>query len=379
MTEPTIYLDYNATTPVLAEVLDAMLPYFREHFGNPSSTHALGRRAREAVEVSRAEVASLLECAPSEIVFTSGGTEASNLAIRGIAEARSDRRHVVTSAIEHPGTEKPCAWLEEHGWRVSRAGVDSGGRVRIEEVRAAAGADTALVTIIHANGETGVVQPTAEIADVAHSVGALVHCDAAQSMGKVPVRVNELKVDLLSLAGHKLYAPKGVGALFVRQGTPLIPFTRGGGHERGLRPGTENVAAIVGLGVACRRAKDDLGTEAERVRQLRDRLWELLAAKVPSIQLNGCAQPRLPNTLNVRFPDVVGSRLLAAAPAVAASTGSACHEGQEQASAVILAMGISSAEAVGSVRLTLGRHTTLEEVDKAAKSLARAWRACRQR
>jgi cysteine desulfurase len=375
MTEPMMYLDYNATTPVLAEVLDAMLPYFREHFGNPSSTHALGRRAREAVEVARAEVASLLECASSEIVFTSGGTEASNLAIRGIAEARSDRRHLVTSAIEHPGTEKPCAWLEEHGWRVSRAGVDSGGRVRIEEVRAAAGADTALVTILHANGETGVVQPTAEIADVAHSVGALVHCDAAQSMGKIPVRVDELKVDLLSLAGHKLYAPKGVGALFVRHGTPLAPFTRGAGHERGLRPGTENVAAIVGLGVACRRAEDDLGTESERVRELRDRLWELLAANVPGLQLNGCAQPRLPNTLNVRFPDRAGSRLLAAAPEVAASTGSACHEGQEQASAVILAMGIPSAVAVGSVRLTLGRHTTREEVEKAAASLARAWRS----
>jgi cysteine desulfurase len=379
MTEPTIYLDYNATTPVLAEVVDAMLPYFRQHFGNPSSTHALGRRAREAVEASRVEVAALLECAPSEIVFTSGGTEASNLAIRGIAVARSDRRHVITSAIEHPGTEKPCAWLEADGWRVSRVGVDSGGRVRVEEVRAAAGVDTALVTIMHANGETGVVQPIAEIADVAHSVGAVVHCDAAQSTGKISVRVNELNVDLLSLAGHKLYAPKGVGALFVRHGTPLIPFTRGAGHERGLRPGTENVAAIVGLGVACRRAKDDLETEAQRVRQLRDGLWELLAANVPGIQRNGCGQARLPNTLNVRFPDVVGSSLLAAAPEVAASTGSACHEGQEQPSAVILAMGIPSAEAVGSVRLTLGRHTTREEVETAAASLARAWRSIRQR
>ena len=375
MTEPTIHLDYNATTPVLAEVVDAMLPYFREHFGNPSSTHAFGRRAREAVEVSRAEVAALLECAPGEIVFTSGGTEASNLAIRGIAEAHGDRRHVVTSTIEHPGTEKPCAWLEEHGWRVTRARVDSGGRVRIGDVRAAAGADTALVTILHANGETGVVQPTAELADIAHSVGALVHCDAAQSIGKIPVRVDTLEVDLLSLAGHKLYGPKGVGALFVRHGTPLSPFTRGAGHERGLRPGTENVAAIVGLGVACRRAKQDLETEAQRVRQLRDRLWELLAANVPGIQLNGCAEPRLPNTLNVRFPDAVGSRLLAAIPEVAASTGSACHEGQEQASAVILAMGIPRAEAVGSVRLTLGRDTTREEVEKAAASLARAWRS----
>jgi cysteine desulfurase len=223
------------------------------------------------------------------------------------------------------------------------------------------------------------VQPTAEIADVAHSVGALAHCDAAQSVGKIPVCVDELKVDLLSLAGHKLYGPKGVGALFVRHGIPLTPFTRGAGHERGLRPGTENVAAIVGLGVACRRAKEDLGTEALRLRQLRDGLWELLAATVPGIQLNGCAQPRLPNTLNVRFPDVVGPRLLAATPEVAASTGSACHEGQEQPSAVILAMGIPRAEAVGSVRLTLGRDTTREEVDRAAKSLVRAWHACRQR
>ncbi len=375
----SIYLDYNATTPVLAEVVEAMLPYLREHFGNPSSAHALGLWAREAVEVARADVASLLECDTSEIVFTSGGTEASNLAIRGSVEARSDRRHLVTSVIEHPATEKPCAWLQEHGWRVTRAGVDAGGRVLMAEVRAAAGADTALVTIMHANNETGVVQPIPEIADAAHAVGALVHCDAAQSTGKIPVRVNELNVDLLSVAGHKLYAPKGVGALFVRDRTPLVPFMRGAGHERGLRPGTENVAAIVGLGVACRRAKHDLATEAERVRKLRDRLWELLAADVPGIQLNGCAQPRLPNTLNVRFPDALGSRVLAAAPEVAASTGSACHDGQDQASAVILAMGVSSVEAVGSVRLTLGRHTTLEEVGTAAKSLARAWRDSRRR
>jgi len=281
--------------------------------------------------------------------------------------------------IEHPGTEKPCAWLQEHGWRVTRAGVDAGGRVLIGEVRAAVGEDTALVTIMHANSETGVVQPIAEIAEVAHAAGALVHCDAAQSTGKIPVRVNELHVDLLSLAGHKVYAPKGVGALFVRHGTPLLPFALGAGHERGLRPGTENVAAIVGLGVACRRAKHDLVTEAERVQQLRDRLWERLAADVPGIQLNGCAAPRLPNTLNVRFPGALGSRVLEAAPEIAASTGSACHDGQEQASAVILAMGVSSAEAVGSVRLTLGRQTTLEGVDKAAELLARAWRASRQR
>ena len=374
-----IYLDYNATTPVLPEVVDAMLPYLREHFGNPSSAHALGRRAREAVETARADVAALLECAAGEVVFTSGGTEASNLAIRGVAEARSDRRHLVTSVIEHLATEKPCAWLQEHGWRVTRAGVDAGGRVRIDEVRAAVGEDTALVTVMHANNETGVVQPIAAIAEVAHAAGALVHCDAAQSAGKIPVRVDELGVDLLSLAGHKLYAAKGVGALYVRHGTPLIPFTRGAGHERGLRPGTENVAAIAGLGVACRRAKHDLDAEAARVQQLRDRLWERLVTDVPGIQRNGCDAPRLPNTLNVRFPSVLGSKLLAAAPEVAASTGSACHDGQEQASAVVLAMGVPLAEAAGSVRLTLGRRTTLDEVDTAAESLARAWRATKQR
>jgi cysteine desulfurase len=371
---PPIYLDYNATTPLLPEVVDAMLPYLREHFGNPSSAHSLGRRAREAVESARADVAALLECDAQEVVFTSGGTEASNLAIRGVAEACADRRHVVTSTIEHPATEKPCAWLEEKGWRVTRAGVDQAGRVSVEEVREAVGQGTALVTIMHANNETGVVQPITEIAEVAHAAGALVHSDAAQSVGKIAAGVNQLGVDLLSLVGHKVYAPKGVGALFVRRGTPVLPFTRGAGHERGLRPGTENVPAIVGLGVACRRARRDLEIEAARVQQLRDHLWQRLLAAVPGLQLNGHAALRLPNTLNVRFPGASGPELLAAAPEVAASTGAACHDGQEQASAVILAMGVAPSEALGSVRLTLGRGTTREDVDRAADALARAWR-----
>jgi cysteine desulfurase len=376
LNEPTpIYLDYNATTPLLPEVVDAMLPYLREHFGNPSSSHVFGQRARAAVESARADVAALLECDASEVVFTSGGTEASNLAIRGVAEARPDRRHVVTSAIEHPATDKACAWLEEQGWRVTRANVDAGGRVLLGEVGAAVGTATALVTIMHANNETGVVQPIAEVAEAAHAVGVSVHCDAAQSAGKIPVRVNDLGVDLLSLAGHKVYGPKGVGALFVRRGTALRPFARGAGHEGGLRPGTENVAAIVGFGVASRRAKQDLDAEAARVQQLRDYLWGKLLAAVPGLQLNGYAAPRLPNTLNVRFPGTSGAALLAAAPEVAASTGSACHDGQERASAVILAMGIPLADALGSVRLTLGRRTTREEVDRAARSLSRAWRA----
>jgi cysteine desulfurase len=377
--EQPICLDYNAATPLLPEVVEAMLPYLREHFGNPSSAHAYGRRAREAVEAARAEVAALLECDAQEIVFTSGGTEASNLAIRGVAEACPERRHVVTSTIEHPATEQTCAWLQDHGWRVTRAGVDAGGRVSIEDVQVAVSRDTALVTIMHANNETGVVQPIAELAKVAHAAGALIHCDAAQSVGKIAVRVDDLGVDLLSLAGLKVYAPKGVGALFVRQGTRLVPFTRGAGHERGLRPGTENVASIVGLGVACRRAKRDLDTEAARVEQLRDRLWGTLLAAVPGLERNGHAAPRLPNTLNVRFPGVWGSDLLAATPEVAASAGAACHDGQAQASAVILAMGVPPLEALGSVRLSLGRNTTRAEVDKAAEALARGWRASKER
>lgn len=368
-----VYLDHNATTPLLPEVVDAMLPYLREHFGNPSSEHDVGRRARTAVQESRQQVATLLGCSPDEIVFTSGGTEANNLAIRGVTEAVADRRHVVTSVVEHPATANPCRWLQRHGYRVSWIGVDGGGRVQVGDVETALGADTTLVTIMHANNETGVVQPIADIARAARRFGALVHTDAAQSIGKIPVDVRALDVDLVSVAGHKLYAPKGVGALFVRRGTPLAPFVLGAGHERGIRPGTENVASIVGLGVACEAALRDMTAWTTRVHELRDDLWNLLRERVPGLALNGDAQDRLPNTLNVRFPDVSGTTLLAAAPEIAASTGSACHDGQESASAVILAMGVPAAEAVGSVRLTLGRATTSDDVMQAADALARAW------
>jgi len=372
-----VYLDYNATTPLLPEVVDAMLPYLREHFGNPSSEHEIGRRARTAVEDARQRVATLLGCSSESIVFTSGGTEANNLAIRGVTEARPDRRHVVTSVIEHPATANPCRWLERHGHRVSWLGVDGGGRVQVHDVEGALMADTAIVTVMHANNETGVVQPIAEIARAAQRHGAIVHTDAAQSIGKIPINVDALGVDLLSIAGHKLYAPKGVGALFVRPGTPLAPFVLGAGHERGIRPGTENVASIVGLGVACEIACRDMAAWTTRVRRLRDELWTLLRDRVPGLALNGHAQERLPNTLNVRFPLVSGSSLLAAAPEIAASTGSACHDGQESASAVILAMGVPAAEAVGSVRLTLGRGTTDDDVARAADALSRAWQSVR--
>jgi cysteine desulfurase len=374
VTQDPVYLDHNATTPVLPRVVEAMLPYLREHFGNPSSNHPLGLRARQAVEDARAQVAALLACTPDEVVFTSGGTEASNLAIRGATAARPGRRHVVTSVIEHPATAEPCRWLEESGWTVTRLGVDIDGRVRAEDLRAAIRDDTSLVTLMHASNETGVLQPVAEVALAARSKGALSHTDAAQSLGKVPVNVDELGVDLLSVAGHKLYAPKGVGALFVRRGTRLLPVVLGAGHERGVRPGTENVASIVGLGVACEQAARDLSAESERQRSLRDRLLDALVAAIPGVELNGHATDRLPNTLNVRFPSVTGRDLLAATPEVAASTGSACHDGRERASATILAMGIAPEAAVGSVRLTLGRSTTRAEVDRAGAALVAGWK-----
>jgi len=371
-TEP-IYLDHNATTPLLPEVVEAMLPYLREHFGNPSSGHVYGIRARSAVARAREQVAASLGCDAEEIIFTSGGTEANNLAIRGVLES-VDRRRVVTTRIEHPATARLCAWLEGHGHGVTRLGVDGDGRARLDEAREAIGRDTALVTVMHSNNETGVLQPVAELARLAHGAGARVHTDAAQSVGKVPVRVRELDVDLLSVAGHKLYAPKGVGALYVKRGTPLAPLVLGASHEHGLRPGTENVASIVGLGVACEVVTRDLAATAARLKALRDLLWERLASGVPGLVRNGHRELRLPNTLNVRFPRASGTAILEGAPEVAASTGSACHEGQESASAVILAMGIEPEEAVGSVRLTLGRGTTENDVVRAAEALVRSWK-----
>jgi cysteine desulfurase len=373
-----IYLDYNATTPVHPEVLEAMLPFLRVDFGNPSSLHAYGRRAHEAIDRARVQVATLIACQPGDVLFTSGGTEANNLAVRGALEAIEGRRHVVTSLVEHPAIEQQCAWLERHGFEVDRVPVDVTGRVLVDELRAMLGPDTAVVSVMLANNETGTVMPIAEIAEAAHVRGAVVHSDAAQAVGKIQVNVDKLGVDLLTLAGHKMYAPKGTGALYVRPGTPLQPLLLGGGHERGLRPGTEDVAAIVGLGRACAIASDDLEREAARVRALRDTLWALLNAGVPGMELNGHLTERLPNTLNVSFPNVSGSALLAAAPELAASTGSACHEGGEPSSPVLVAMGLDSARATGAIRLSLGRGTTEPQVRRAAQALIRAYRALTQ-
>jgi cysteine desulfurase len=369
---PALYFDHNATTPILPDVVDAMEPYLREHFGNPSSAHPYGRRARDAVERARGEVAALIGAAPDEVLFTSGGTESNNLAIFGVAES-TDRRHVVTSAIEHPAVSRPCARLEGAGWKVTRAPVDSRARVDPDEVASLVDRGTALVTIMHANNEVGTIEPILPIARAARAARVLVHTDAAQSVGKVPVRVDELEVDLLTIAGHKLYAPKGVGALYVRRGTALRPLLLGAGHERGLRPGTENVASIVGLGAACRLAAETLEAFGEKMRALTADLFAALARRVPGLCLNGDPDARLPNTLNVRFPAVHGSNLLAATPSVAASTGSACHAEGESASAVLLAMSIEPDSALGSVRLSLGRQTTERDVQAGAAALADSW------
>jgi len=369
-----IYLDYNATTPVAPEVLDAMLPFLRGEFGNPSSAHALGKRAQQAMEQARAEVAALIGAEADEIIFTSGGTEASNIAIRGAVTLDPKRSAIVTSAFEHPATEACCALLERAGHRMTRVKPGPDGRVRAEDFAAAIGRDTALVTVIHAQNETGTLQPIAAIAKHARDAGALLHADAAQSLGKVPVDVRAMGIDLMSIAGHKLYAPKGVGALFARRGVTLPPLVVGAGQEHGRRPGTENVPYIVGLGAACRLALRNLAT-APRLRDLSNRLHARLAEAVPGLRRVGHAEDRLPNTLNLLFPGIAGRVLLETCPQVQASTGSACHAGVDTPSAVLLAIGTDPAAAIGAVRLSLGHATSPEDVDAAAAALIQAWRS----
>ena len=369
-----VYLDYNATTPVDPDVLKAMLPYLGDEFGNPSSAHALGRRARDAIEAARGEVASLIGASPDEILFTSGGTESNNIAIRGTASANRVRGAIVTTAIEHPATEACCAYLELQGKKVTRIAPNADATVDPEEFITAIDGDTALATIIHAQNETGTLQPVAEISAAARKRGALVHADAAQSVGKIVVNVDELGVDLLSIAGHKLYAPKGIGALYIRRGIDLPPLLLGAGQEHGRRPGTENVAFVVGLGEACRIAKGHLQTGLRELKSLSDELYGKLRREIPGIRLVGHPVQRLPNTLNVLFPEISGRRLLECCPGVFASNGSACHADSEEPSAILTALGIPPQEALGSVRLSLGRHTSSADIETAASQLVAAWR-----
>ncbi len=374
MSDP-VYLDYNATTPVAPEVVDAMLPFLREQFGNPSSSHDRGQFAKVAVTDARRQVAALIGATPDEIIFTGCATEANNLALLGVAAASGEsKRHLVISAVEHPAVKQPALHLRELGWDVSVVPVDGFGQVVPEAVAAALRPDTALVSIMHANNEVGTIQPVAEIAALTRPRNILLHTDAAQSAGKIAVDVEALGVDLLALAGHKFYATKGVGALYVRAGTPIWAITFGADQERGLRPGTENVPAIVGLGVAARLARERLPEATVRLRGLRDRLHARLAEAIPGLVLNGRPDERLPNTLHVSFPSVTGRMLLhAASGEVAASLGSACHSEHDAVSGVLAAMGVDAARAAGAVRLSVGMMTADEDADRAAAGLIAAW------
>lgn len=371
-----IYLDFNATTPLAPEVAAAMQPYLREGYGNPSSLHWAGLPARDAVETARSQVAALLCCDATEVVFTSGGTEANNHAIKGLFFSRqrgARPAHIVTSCIEHPAVLEPCAFLERLGAEVTRVPVDGCGVVDPDDVRRAIRPETILVSIMHANNEVGTIQPITEIARIAHERGALCHTDAAQSVGKVPVDVETLGVDLLTVAGHKLYAPKGVGALYVREGVELEPLMHGAGHEAGRRAGTENVLEIVGLGAACEFARKWINEP--RVRTLRDDFWRMLQERFGDrVVLNGHPEQRLPNTLNVGFLGQHGYEILARLPNVAASTGSACHAGSTHISPVLQSMETPLDVGVGAVRFSLGRGTTGEEVEAVIHMLVEACR-----
>lgn len=372
-----VYLDNSATTPVAPEVLDAMLPYFSEEIGNAQSVHSFGQRAKAAVERARRQVAELLNASPTEIVFVSGGTEADNLAVRGIAEAHGEHgRHIVTTKIEHPAVLATCEWLEQDGFRVTYLPVSSAGRVRVDDVRAAVSNDTILISIMHANNETGTIQPIEDIgAFVSENRARLphlhFHTDAVQSAGKISVDAKKLGVDLLSISGHKLHAPKGVGALFLRKGVRVSKLLFGGHHERDRRAGTENVPGIVGLGCAAELARAQLGDRQARMRDLRDYLEDQIAARSLDARINGDAVNRVPNISNVSFPGIDGESLLIALDlkGIAVSTGSACASGSLEPSHVLKAMGLPGERVRGSLRFSLSKYTNREEIDYAVSVL----------
>lgn len=372
---PAIYLDHNGTTPVDPEVVEAMLPFLGEHFGNPSSSHHYGAVPKQAVAEARVQVAELIGAQPEEIFFTSGATEANNWMIKGLPY---ERPHIVTTTVEHPSILKPCQYLQKKGWaEVTFVPVDGEGLVSPEQVKAVLRPDTRLVSIMHGNNETGGVQPIAAIASQVLPVW--IHTDAAQSLGKVPVDVNKLRVDFLTVAGHKLYAPKGVGALYIRAGRELEPLMHGAGHERGLRSGTENVALIVGLGAACAKAARQMEADMARLKGLRDDLERELRERTDNqVVRNGPEEPRLPNTLSLNFVGVSGAALLSWCPELAASTGPACHDGQVRLSHVLEAMGVKPELGRGAVRLTLGRSSTPQQVARAVEELVRAYQDLRQ-
>ncbi len=361
-----IYLDYNATTPIDPQVAEAMLPYVHGLFGNPSSGHSFGLAARQGVELARRQVAGLLGCAEDDLIFTSGGTEANNHAIKGVSGAGRQRGgHIITSAIEHPAVTEVCRHLETQGFRVTYLPVDEYGLVEPQQVEEVITSETLLVSIMHANNEVGTIQPIAEIAEVAHRHGALMHSDCAQSVGKIPVRVDEMGVDLLSIAGHKLYAPKGIGALYIRPGVKLEKLMHGANHEQDRRAGTENVIQMAGLGKACELIAENLSEYARHMAEMRDRLERGLLQSGVAARINGHPERRLPNTCSISFRGVEADRVLGSLPNVAASAGAACHSDQVEVSHVLAAMNVPEEYAMGTLRLTAGRFTTEDEIDRA--------------
>jgi cysteine desulfurase len=366
-----IYLDYNATTPLDPEVAAIMLPFLNHKFGNPSSTHWFGVIARKAVINAREQVADLINCKPEEIVFTSGGTESNNYALRGYAFAnRHKGNHIITSAIEHPAIIEVCKYLEKHNFKVTYLPVDRNGTVSVKSVNDAITKDTILISIMHANNEVGTIQPILEIAEVANETGICLHTDAAQSLGKIPVDVLELNVDLLSIAGHKIYAPKGIGALYIKQGIKLEKLIFGAKQENGNRAGTENILEIVGLGKACEIAKLKLTQNYDHMKKMRDRLWNGLVDKIPDIRLNGHPEKRLPNTLNVSFLNMNEYFQLSLFLEIAASAGAACRTDMVTFSPVLEAMKVPIEYAKGTIRFSTGKMTTIKEIDSAIKKIS---------
>ena len=370
-----IYLDYNATTPIAPSVVDAMLPFFREHHGNPSSSHSFGRAAAEAIEDARGKLAVVLSCSPDEIIFTSGGSESNNLAIKGVMmqQGQIGKGHIVISEFEHPAVSEPVRYLERLGFDVSVVGCDENGVIELEALETLLRPDTKLVSIMHANNEVGTIQPIANVVSLCHERGILVHTDAAQSFGKIPVSALDLGADLISIAGHKFYGPKGVGALYVKRGTALESFIHGAGHERGLRAGTENTPLIVGLSTAARLAHQCLDESTEKLALYRDKFARQLRSAIPDLVIHGENAKRLPNTLSVSFPKSTGYEILSRAVEVCASTGSACHSSGDSGSATLNAMSVPLEIARGTVRLSLGWNTNEEEIERATSLLVDAW------
>jgi len=367
-----IYLDYAATTPTHPQVVEAMLPYFGDIFGNPSSIHSFGQEAKAAIEEARDQVAALIGARREEIVFTSGGTEADNFALKGMAYANGERgNHIITTSIEHHAVIEPCKFLERRGFEVTYLPVDNYGVVDLEDVNRAITDKTILISVMHANNEVGTIEPIAEIGRIARERGVYLHTDAVQTVGRIPVDVNELGVDLLAMSAHKLYGPKGVGALYIRKGTRIIPFIHGGEQERRRRASTENVASIVGFGKAAEIAQREMYQETERLINLRGKLIGGLVERIGNIRLNGHPSQRLPNNVNVSIEFVEGESMLLNLDleGIAASTGSACSSSSLEPSHVLLAMGLSHELAHGSLRFTLGRETTEEELDRVLEVL----------